>query len=322
MIYDTLGELQMGFSKKFVKNASKKIESKSAMADYKIIEPILYKAVKQVASVCPYFSPDDVDVYMQGSYATETNIAFQSKIEIAVEVKKTNDFNPAKMKSKDFLIFDNFYIMFNYDFDVKIFKENLISAVEAEIKHRVKKGDVNFLIKAFGNLQHDIDVCPCFSYKYFDVNGGKIDCKLVYSSHIDENFLMFINLHTANGQLKDRLTNGRYKEMVRLTKTVVSISKREDNYIKFVRGYYIDCLLYNVPTEMFMTADGETLSAFLKVLNWLNFADFSEFTCQNGIWSLWGGADGFWNEDAAKQLVTELIAYYNIFRDDREKIVE
>jgi hypothetical protein len=312
----------MGFSKKFVKNASKKIESKSALADYKIIEPILQKAVAQVATVCPYFSPDDVEIYMQGSYATETNIAFQSKIEVAVEVKKTNEFNPAKMKSRDFLIYDNFYIVFNYDFDVKKFKENLISAVEAEIKQRVKKGDVNFLIKAFGNLQHDIDICPCFSYKYFDIHGGKIDAKLVYSNQIEENFLMFINLHGENGRLKDKLTNGKYKELVRLIKTVISISKREDRYIKFVRGYYVDCLLYNVPTEMFITSDGETLSAFLKVLNWLNFADFTDFTCQNAIWSLWGGADGFWNEESAKELVVELIEYYNAFPETREKIVE
>jgi hypothetical protein len=198
----------------------------------------------------------------------------------------------------------------------------LISAVEAEIKHRVKRTATNFLIRAFDRLQHDIDICPCFSYKYFDANGGKMNCKLVYDADIDENYLMFINLHTENGKLKDRITDGKYKELVRMVKTIVSISKREDNRIKYVRGYYIDCLLYNVPNEMFFAADGEVLSSFLKVLNWLNFADFDGFTCQNGIWSLWGGADGFWDENSAKQFVTELIEYYNSFPEERDKIVE
>jgi hypothetical protein len=312
----------MGFSKKFAKNISKVIESKSATADYKLIEPILKKAVEQVAAVCPFFSANDVNIYMQGSYATETNIAFQSKIEVAVEVKKTNEFDPSKMKAKDFEIFDNFYITYNYEFDVKKFRENLISAIEAEIKHKVKKGEVNFLVKAFGSLQHDIDIYPCFSYKYFGADGSKIDCKLVYNTEIDENYLMFINLHSQNAVLKNKLTDGRYKEIVRMIKTVVSISKREDHYIRYTRGYFIECLLYNVPNEMYMTADNEILSAFLKVLNWLNFADFDDFICQNGIWSLWGGADGFWDEEAAKMFISELIAYFNAFPPEREKIIE
>jgi hypothetical protein len=312
----------MAFSTKFADNASKKIESKSALADYKIIEPILKKAVATVSSVWPYFKPEDVEIYMQGSYSTGTNIAFQSKLEVAVEIKKTTEFSAEKMTAKDFIIFDNFYIAFNHTFDPKKFREALITSIEAELKHKVRERPVNFVIPAFGELQHDIDICPCFSYKYFSERGGKINCKLVYNGELDENYLMFINLHVENGKLKDTITKGKFKEVVRLFKTIVSMSRREDDAIKYVRGYYIECMLYNVPNEMYLTADGTVLSAFLKVLNWLNFCDPSNFVCQNEIWSLWGGADGFWQPSHAQKLINDVITYYNNFPLDRDDIVQ
>jgi hypothetical protein len=316
------GEEIMGFSKEFAENASRKVESESAAADYQIVEPIIKKAIAAVVKDNPYLNTADVDIYLQGSYESETNIAFQSKLEMVVEVKKTNEFSPFAMTPDDFIMFDNFYIEFNRFFDVKKFKEVLIPAIEAEIGVKIETGPVNFMIPMHGELQHDVDVCPCFYYKYFDVSGGSIRGKLVYDNVIGENYLIFTNLHAENGKLKDEMTNGNFKKVVRMMKTLIAISRREDGNIKFTRGYYIECLLYNVPNEMYFSLDDDILSVFMKVINWLNFASLSNFVCQNQIWSLWGGADGFWNKDSARRFINDVIEFYNNFPSDRTAIAE
>jgi hypothetical protein len=312
----------MGFSKEFVDNASKKVESKTALADYIIIEPILKKAVERAAETAPYFDPKDVQIYLQGSYASETNISFQSKLEIVVEITRTKEFSADSMKKSEFILLDNFYIEFNHYFDVKRFKDILVAETEKIIKRNIEMKPVNFTIPMHGDLRHDIDVCPCFSYKYFDAGGGSIRGKLVYNSEINENYLIFTNLHAENGDMKDEATGGVFKKIVRLFKTLMAISRREDGDMKFVRGYYIECLLYNVPNEMYYSLDGKTLSVFLKIINWLNFADMSNFVCQNQIWSLWGGADGFWDKASAKRFVNDVIEFYNGFPNKRDEIIK
>ncbi|MDR0384182.1 MAG: hypothetical protein LBH47_02585 [Christensenellaceae bacterium] len=327
----------MAFGKDFIKNASSVIVANSAQKDFEFIKPLLSRAVKNVSVAYPFFDPNDVEIYLQGSYANQTNIAFQSKLEIIIKVKKTKAFDPIKMKPDEFLLKNNFYIDFFHVYDVKKFKKDIMRAIYDEINQKLKIEAVNFTIPMFDGLKHDIDITPCFSYKYFGANGGTIPCLLVYNNSIEEHFLMFNNLHAENGNLKDRLTNGKFKEIVRLVKTIIGISRREELNIKFVRGYLVECLLYNVPNEMYLTHDQrdtdkankvekergeETERVFLKVINWLNFADLSKFVCQNQIFSLWGNADGFWNLHDASEFVRDIIQFYNNFPSRRTKIAE
>lgn len=312
----------MGFSEEFIKNASDIVVSKTMKADYEFIEKILRQAVANAAQATPYFQAEDVLIYLQGSYASKTNTKFQSKLEVVVEVQKTQDFNYATMQSADFIMHDNFYVEFNHYFDVKRFKECLVAEIQKLINQKVVVGAVNLLIPAFGELQHAIDIFPCFKYKYFDADGGSVRGKLVYDKNLDENYLIFTNLHAANGELKDEMTDGYFKKMVRFFKTLVAISLREDRNIHNTRGYYVECLLYNVPNEMYYADDGKLTSVFLKIINWLNFADLDNFICQNQIWSLWGLADGFWNKSAARQFINDIIEFYELFPTKRTEIID
>ena len=102
----------------------------------------------------------------------------------------------------------------------------------------------------------------------------------------------------------------------------MAISSREDNIIHLVRGYYIECLLYNVPNEMYYSQDGKLGSVFLKIINWLNFANLDDFVCQNQIWLLWGNADGFWDKNSARRFINDLIEFYDAFPDKRTEIIK
>lgn len=290
--------------------------------DYNYIKKYLRQAVVNAARVAPYFDPNDVSIYLQGCYACKTNTKFQSKLEVIVEINKTREYDYNTMIRSDMKLRENFFIDFDHYFDVKHFKDVLADEIKKLLRVNLTMGSTTILIPAFGKLQHAIDVFPCFKYKFFRPQGGSIRSKLVYDQKLDEHFLMFTNLHTVNGNLKDTMTNGNFKRMVRLMKNLVAISAREDKNIHSIRGYYIECLLYNVPNEMYHTNDGKLLSVFLKVINWLNFANLDDFVCQNQIWSLWGSADGFWHQNAARQFINDVIEFYEAFPDKRTEIIK
>lgn len=312
----------MGFSEEFINNAASEVTSLSMQSDFNLIKKNLKQAVENAAKVAPYFDPKDVVIYLQGCYACKTNTRFQSKIEVIVELTKTREFDYETMKREDMKMRDNFFIDFDHYFDVKRFKDVLAEEIEKLLKVNVRKNTTTILVPAYGNLQHSIDVFPCFKYKFFRPEGGSIRAKLVYDEKLEEHFLMFTNLHTVNGDLKDSMTQGAFKRMVRLIKTLAAISAREDNIIHNVRGYYIECMLYNVPNEMYFARDGKLLSVFLKVINWLNFANLDDFVCQNQVWSLWGNADGFWYQSAARQFINDVIEFYEAFPKKRTEIIK
>ncbi len=312
----------MGFSEEFVNNAAAEVISYSLQSDYNFMKKNLKQAVANVSRLAPYFDPNDVAIYLQGCYACHTNTRFQSKLEIIVEVKKTREYDYNTMIRTDMKMRDNFFIDFDHYFDVQHFKNLLAEEIRKILRVKVSMEKTTILVPAFGNLQHSIDIFPCFKYKYFRPEGGSIRSKLVYDQSVDEHFLMFTNLHTVNGNLKDNITQGNFKKIVRLVKNIVAISAREDNNIHYVRGYYIECLLYNVPNEMYFSHDGKLSSVFLKVINWLNFANLDDFVCQNQIWSLWGNADGFWHQSAARQFINDLIEFYEAFPEKRTEIIK
>lgn len=312
----------MGFCEEFVENASAINVSKSVKGDYEFIENILKQAVANAAATTPYFDAKDVLIYLQGSYACQTNTKFQTKMEVVVELVKTSEYDYETMRPEHFHLREDFYADFNYYFDVRKFKECLLTQIQKLVKPKIIVGATNFLIPAFGDLQHIVDIFPCFKYKYFDDRGGSIRAKLVFDRNLNDHYLIFTNLHAANGKLKDEMTQGNFKRIVRLFKNLVAISLREDKNIHAVRGYYIECLLYNVPNEIYYAEDGKLVSVFLKVINWLNFANLDDFVCQNQIWSFWGMADGFWNKAAARQLIRDMIEFYNNFPNKRTEVIK
>ncbi len=312
----------MGFSEEFVNNAAAVVDSHSLQSDFNFIKRNLQQAIVNVAHVAPYFNPNDVSIYLQGSYACKTNTRFQAKMEIIVEINKTREFDYDKMSRADMRLRDNFFVDFEHYFTVKHFKDVLAEEISKILNVKVTKKATTILIPAFGKLEHSIDLFPCFKYKYFRPEGGSIRGKLVYDQRLNEHFLMFTNLHTVNGNLKDNITHGNFKRIVRLMKNLVAISAREDLGIHYVRGYYIECLLYNVPNEMYFANDGKLSSVFLKVINWLNFANLDDFVCQNRTWTLWGNADGFWDQNSARQFINDIIEFYEAFPEKRTEIIK
>jgi len=115
----------------------------------------------------------------------------------------------------------------------------------------------------------------------------------------------FPRQHRRNGDAKDRRTGGRFKEVVRAAKRAKKLAERE---LLLAAGaapsYLLECLLYNVPDEVYRTAS--TGEAYRGALRWLDRAELAGLACQNGINQLFGPGPDQWEPGAAATIIDVL----------------
>jgi hypothetical protein len=73
-------------------------------------------------------------------------------------------------------------------------------------------------------------------------------------------------------------------------------------------SYFVECLLYNVPDNLFV-ADRQL--AMRGILEWLLAANLTLFMCQNGQIFLFGLTPEQWNEPDAARLIAAMADMWN-----------
>jgi len=76
-------------------------------------------------------------------------------------------------------------------------------------------------------------------------------------------------------------------------------------------SYFIECLLHNVPGNLFQASLPDT---YVAVVNHLYSSTLVGFTCQNGQTPLFGPTPEQWDEERARQLVAALVQLWNNWR--------
>jgi hypothetical protein len=87
--------------------------------------------------------------------------------------------------------------------------------------------------------------------------------------------------HYDNGVAKNhrRRTNGHFKPAVRMIKNARSTAVDRRLLLEAdAPSFLVECLIYNVPDEQFVSSRQQT---FYNVLSWLESRDMSEFVCGN-----------------------------------------
>ena len=68
-------------------------------------------------------------------------------------------------------------------------------------------------------------------------------------------------------------------------------------------SYFIECLPYNVPDNLFEADFGRTYSG---IVTYLKGANLKQFKSQNGVRQLFGKSNDLWNVDDAQKFVLAL----------------
>ena len=182
------------------------------------------------------------EIFLQGSYANNTNVKQNSDVDICVMYKN---------------IF-RYHMPLGYSLDAK-YSDATITYME--IRNTIKKAlinkfginrvvDKNKAIRILSNTYTtDADVVVAFQYRYY-INQNDYLEGIAYTALDGTNVVNYPKIHIKNGNNKNKITNHMYKKMVRIFKKVMYDMQEDGLEIsKEVKGFVLECMCYNYPND-------------------------------------------------------------------------
>lgn len=225
-----------------------------------------------------------IKVFLQGSYANNTNVRTQSDVDIAVveeDIFQT-EYRSGVTKS-------------NYGFvtaspRAKTFKDEVEEALKSKFGSDVERK--NKSIKINGNTyRKDADGVPCRRHKDFrwdfsnDPNnyvGG-----IVIIADSGERIINYPEQHIKNGKEKNTATNYYYKKMVRIIKKMKYLMCEQGiESADKVSSFALESLLWNIPNEKYLEyKEYRKVFMFDRLIDYLhsNQSALSTYKEANGI---------------------------------------
>jgi hypothetical protein len=252
-----------------------------------------------------------VEIFLQGSYGNGTNIRSESDVDIVIRLR-----NLFHLEFQGVQPTDQYNIRKEYSdatYLLPQFKNDVVAALVDY--YGVKSVDVGQKAIKIKQDEHEnrreADVIVADTYRRYDL----VQSKIVSSDGISflsngERINNFPHQHTKNGNLKDIETGGRYKEMVRLLKNMRLVLIERGLLVDgSAPSYFIEGLLYNVPSETFMGTLGQS---FVTCLRWLNKADQSALKTPSGLhWVTREGRSTCWPCQQCSDFISAVISTWN-----------
>ena len=196
-----------------------------------------------------------VKIFIQGSYANNTNVRTQSDVDIAVIQEEifTTEYRPST----------SLYPQSDEDYNFctvtpaqKTFKDEVQECLEKKFGTDVERK--NKSIKIYGNTyRKDADSVPCRRYRDYRNDYRKdasnyIPGIVIIPDHGDR-IINYPEQHIANGRKKNNDTNRYYKKMVRIIKKMrylmCDLGYQEAEQVS---SFGLESLLWNLPDDLFI----------------------------------------------------------------------
>jgi hypothetical protein len=191
-----------------------------------------------------HFADCRLTVYAKGSYANNTNVKADSDVDIAVQCHNVEYWKeatpgahppgtpyagiwtPAKLRAE------------------------VTAALKAKFPGGVDESGTAALTVRSSTARVDADVLPCFDYRYYFVSGGSRPGTKAFRKN-GESFVNYPAQQLENGKEKNTRTKTYYKQAVRVLKRVEN-AMAENGVHREVQSFFIECLTYNCPDEIFL----------------------------------------------------------------------
>lgn len=196
----------------------------------------------------------DIDIFVQGSYANNTNVRTESDVDVCVMLRDTfYSHRPEGLSREDYGFVEGTN-SFNS------FRENVRKALVQKYGYdSIKSG--NKSIKILPNSYRvETDAIPSFQLRNYyygnsrDPEVFKEGIKFYAQDHTEVK--NYPKIHIENGREKNINTQRRYKRLVRIFKRVrykmIDDGKSVNSGIS---SFLIECLLWNVPNTYFNNYD-------------------------------------------------------------------
>ncbi|VYT63236.1 Uncharacterised protein [Clostridium paraputrificum] len=217
--------------------------------DNKSIAPLYEDTYAYSIEMRNLYSSRNIKLFIQGSYANNTNVRTKSDVDIAVIQEEV--FQTIYRTG----VTDENYKFVNSSIPSKSFKDEVQECLENKFGSDVERK--NKSIKVNGNTyRKDADAVPCIRYRdyrqdFFNDADNYIG-GIVIKSDKGERIINYPEQHISNGKVKNNETNHYYKKMVRIIKKMRYLME-EYCYTsaKKVSSFGLESLLWNIPNDIF-----------------------------------------------------------------------
>lgn len=276
-----------------------------------------YESVKNCIESINWNNDVGYDVYLQGSYKNSTNIRGNSDVDIIVELSSVFHSNKKDLPPAQLAEFNSYYEAGKYTLEA--FKKVVLTELENQYgRENVTEGNKSIKVKGTnGRLDADVTCCAQYrEYRSFTRSSPDNYKRGITFWHKNNGTQIrnFPHNHYNNGVTKNQDSGSNYKSTVRIIKNIkarlIELQRITED---LAPSYYIECLLYNVPSRNFNQTYYQDVIGI--VLDYLaaqsDSGKLPDLICQNECRYLFRGIDPHWNEENCKLFLQQLIRFYN-----------
>ncbi len=234
--------------------------------------------------------PDDI--LLQGSYKNDTNLRRDSDVDVVVQLAVELQPRLAKLTDKR-LEQDKDHIYAHERW--RSFRKQILEVLRATYGTESVTTGRKSLKLAKGKIPASADVVVT------------IRCGNGLTFYLPDEHRWVVSYpqqHYKRGLKKEKSTNNRYKRTIRMFKSARNHLVENDIIkSKTASSYFIECLLYNVPDNLFK---GDFRQTYSGVVAHLKSTNLKQFNSQNGLRQLFGPSKDQWNVSDAQKFILAL----------------
>jgi hypothetical protein len=242
-----------------------------------------YKLIKGVleSDDSPYVRRN-FEVFLQGSYKNDTNVHAESDVDVVIKLTSAYQYNidslPMVQKAAIQRTFTG-----GVTYNLAEFKRDVLTHLKDHFSGSVTDGEKAIQIAEYGK-RRKADVIVCMDFRKYTSYVSPISQHwkegIWFKSASGLTIANFPKLHSDNLTTRHQATAQWLKPTVRIFKNMRRKMISEGLIMpNDAPSYFIEGMLYNIPTENFGVSYSDTVR---NCLVWLNAATRADLICANG----------------------------------------
>lgn len=207
------------------------------------------KMIRDAINSCNDLKYKDIDIFIHGSYANNTNVRSESDVDVCVMLRDTFHTVYAQGKGRE----DYGFSASNFTFQE--YRDLVKKALQDKFRTEYVY-DGNKSLKINENTYHvKADVVPSFQLRnyYYEnsINPSRYIEGVWLLAKTGEEVKNYPKRHKANGVTKNNATNYSYKRLVRIMKHIKNemVEDKKTDGDK-ITSFLVECLVYHVPNNV------------------------------------------------------------------------
>lgn len=256
----------------------------------------------------------DIEVYLQGSYKNSTNVRGDSDVDVIAQLNEsyTHDISPLDQLERE--RYEAQFVPASYRWAE--FRADVLDALQRYYGDSAVH-ERNKCLNVVGSSNRlNADVVVALEHRRYTSfvsysNEAHHSGIAFWTQRDNRRIENWPKQHYSNGVAKNSpfQTSGRYKSTARMFKNARSAAvDRGFLAEEEAPSYFVECLVYNVPTWCFGATHTDT---YVTALEWLRQEDKSRFVCGSELVWLFGPTEEKWSMPAAERTIAALITLWN-----------